>query len=160
MWVGKGQRGRHRIWSRLQALSRQHKAWCGDRTHRLWDQWDHDLSRSQTLNRPSHPGSPQELASLMGATGLYCSPWRCDLGLKLAVQFPSTVLDPPGKSVSYLYCLVSLFLLQLTRGNSHIYIQEFFLIQQSDSFIFWQTFSAKGVELSIMIHDRMPFLLE
>ena len=30
-------RGRHRIWSRLQALSCQHRARHGARTHRLWD---------------------------------------------------------------------------------------------------------------------------
>ena len=51
---GKG-RGRHRIWSRLQALSCQHRAQCGAWTHRLWDR---DLSRSRTLNRRSHPGTP------------------------------------------------------------------------------------------------------
>ena len=56
--VGEGQRerGRHRIWSRLQALSCQHRARHGARTHELWD---HDLSRSWTLNRLSHPGAPQ-----------------------------------------------------------------------------------------------------
>ena len=52
---GGSERGRHRIWNRLQALSCQHKAQRGARTHRLWD---HDLSRSQMLNRPSHPGAP------------------------------------------------------------------------------------------------------
>ena len=49
------ERGRHRIWSRLQALSCQHRAWCGARTHKPWD---HDLSRSWTLNQLSHPGAP------------------------------------------------------------------------------------------------------
>ena len=39
--------GRHRMGSRLQAMSCQHRAWCGARTHRLQD---YDLSRSQTLN--------------------------------------------------------------------------------------------------------------
>ena len=38
--------------SRLWASS-QHRAWCGARTHELWD---HDLSRSQTLNWLSYPG--------------------------------------------------------------------------------------------------------
>ena len=47
--------GRHRIWSRLQALSFQHRAPCGTRTHRPWD---HDLSWSPTLNWLSHPGAP------------------------------------------------------------------------------------------------------
>ena len=46
---GRG-RGRHRIPSRLQALSCQHRAPCRP--------WDHDLSRSQMLNRLSHPGAP------------------------------------------------------------------------------------------------------
>ena len=48
------ERGRHRIRSRLQALSCQHRAWCGAQTHGLWD---HDLSGSRTLNRLSHPGA-------------------------------------------------------------------------------------------------------
>ena len=53
---GRGrERGRHRIRSRLQALSCQHRARRGARTHRPWD---HDLSRSRTLNRLSHPGAP------------------------------------------------------------------------------------------------------
>ena len=55
-WVGRGrERGRHRIRSRLQALSCQHRAQCGARTHELWD---HDLSWSWTLNQLSHPGAP------------------------------------------------------------------------------------------------------
>ena len=54
-WVGGRERGRHRIPSRLQALSCQHGARCGARTHRPWD---HDLSWSRTLNRLSHPGAP------------------------------------------------------------------------------------------------------
>ena len=56
-WAGEGQRGRHRIWSRLHALSCQHRAWRGAWTHRLWD---HDLSRSWMLNRLSHPGAPRK----------------------------------------------------------------------------------------------------
>ena len=58
VWVGEGQRerGRDRIWSRLQALSRQHRARCGTQTHELWD---HDLSRSWMLNQLSHPGTPR-----------------------------------------------------------------------------------------------------
>ena len=53
---GEVERGRHRIWCRLQALSCQHIAWCGTRTHRPPD---HDLSRSQMLNWLSHPGTPE-----------------------------------------------------------------------------------------------------
>ena len=48
---GRGrERGRHRIWSRFQALSCQHRAWCRAQTH---EPWDHDLSWSQTLNQLS-----------------------------------------------------------------------------------------------------------
>ena len=49
------ERGRHRIWSRLHALSCQHRARRGARTHELWD---HDLSWSRTLNQMSHSGAP------------------------------------------------------------------------------------------------------
>ena len=53
---GKGrERGRHRIQSRLQALSCQHRTWCGAWPHELWD---HHLSWSRMLNRLSHPGAP------------------------------------------------------------------------------------------------------
>ena len=52
----KSERGSHRFRSRLQALSRQHRARCGAQTHKPWN---HDLSRSQTPNRLSHPGTPQ-----------------------------------------------------------------------------------------------------
>ena len=41
--------------SRLQALSCQYKARCGAQTHKPRD---HDLSRSEMLNRLSHPGAP------------------------------------------------------------------------------------------------------
>ena len=51
MWVGWGrERGRQRIWSRLQAPSCQHRAWRRARTHELKD---HDLSQSHTLNCPT-----------------------------------------------------------------------------------------------------------
>ena len=53
---GRGrERGRHRIPSRLQAPSCQHRARREARTHKLWD---HDLSGTQTINRLSHPGAP------------------------------------------------------------------------------------------------------
>ena len=62
-WAGEGQRerGRHRIWSRLQAVSCQHRAWCRARTHKPWV---HDLSWSWTLNRLSHPSALKYLKSL------------------------------------------------------------------------------------------------
>ena len=46
----------HRIGSRLQALSSQHRARCWAWTHQPWG---HDLSWSWTLNRLSHPGAPK-----------------------------------------------------------------------------------------------------
>ena len=49
---------RHRIWSRLQALSGQHRAQCRARTHKLRD---HDLSWSRTLNQLSHPGTLESM---------------------------------------------------------------------------------------------------
>ena len=49
-WGRGRERGRHRIWSRLQALSFQHRPQCGARTDELWDR---DLSWSQVLNRLS-----------------------------------------------------------------------------------------------------------
>ena len=56
---GDGRRGAggggHRIRSRLQAPSRQHRARRGARTHKPRDR---GLSRIRTLNRPSHPGAP------------------------------------------------------------------------------------------------------
>ena len=52
---GGSERGRQRIWNRLQALSCQHRARHGARTH---GPWDHDLRRSWTLNRLSHAGAP------------------------------------------------------------------------------------------------------
>ena len=53
---GGSERGRHRVWNRLQALSCQHRAQRGARTHRPWD---HDLSRSRKPNQLSHPGAPR-----------------------------------------------------------------------------------------------------
>ena len=49
------ERGRHRIRSRLQAQSCIRRARRGARTH---GPRDHDLSRSRTPNRRSHPGAP------------------------------------------------------------------------------------------------------
>ena len=56
---GRGrERGRHRIRSGLQALSCQHRARRGAQTR---EPRDHDLSRSRTLNRLSHPGAPKPI---------------------------------------------------------------------------------------------------
>ena len=53
---GRGrERGRHRIRDGFQALSCQHRAQHGAWTH---EPPNHDLSRSRTLHRLSHPGAP------------------------------------------------------------------------------------------------------
>ena len=49
------ERGRHRIESRLQAQSCQHRVRPGAWTHKPWD---HDLSWSHMPNQLSHPGTP------------------------------------------------------------------------------------------------------
>ena len=62
---GRGrERGRHRIQSRLQALSCQHRAPHGARTH---EPRDHDLSWSRALNWLSHPGTPTLCSLIAGA---------------------------------------------------------------------------------------------
>ena len=57
MSEGRAERERvgHRIRSRLQALSCQHRARRGAQPHQ---RQDHNLSRSQTFNQLSHPGAP------------------------------------------------------------------------------------------------------
>ena len=56
MSAGRGrERAKHRIRSRLQTLSCEHRARCGSQTHRLQD---HDLNQSRMLNWLSHPGAP------------------------------------------------------------------------------------------------------
>ena len=54
---GQRERGRHRIRSRFQALSSQHRARRGARTRELGER---DLSRSESLNRLSHPGATED----------------------------------------------------------------------------------------------------
>ena len=49
---GQRERGRHKIQSRRQAPSCQHRARHSARTHKLWD---HNLSWNQTPNQLSHP---------------------------------------------------------------------------------------------------------
>ena len=61
-WGRGRERRRHRFGSRLQALSCQHRAQCGARTHELLDR---DLSRSWMPNWLSNPGTLIEI--------LYCS---------------------------------------------------------------------------------------
>ena len=61
---GRAERGGHRIRSRLQVLNCQDGAQCGARTH---EPWNHNLSRSRTLNRLSHPGTPHNTKYLGNA---------------------------------------------------------------------------------------------
>ena len=49
------ERGRHRIWSRFQAVSCQHRTQHGAGTHQPWE---HNLSWSWTLNLLRHSGTP------------------------------------------------------------------------------------------------------
>ena len=56
-WGGRAERETHRIPSRHQAPSCHHRAWHGAQTHKPWD---HDLSRSWTLNWLSHPDTPRK----------------------------------------------------------------------------------------------------
>ena len=61
------ERKRHGIWSRLQALSCQHRAQHGTWTHKLQD---HDLSWSWMLNRLSHLGA--SATSILMSSSLFC----------------------------------------------------------------------------------------
>ena len=51
---GEAEREGDKIWSKIQALSCQHRTRLGAQTHKLWD---HNLSGSWTLNQLSNPGS-------------------------------------------------------------------------------------------------------
>ena len=53
---GPEREGDTEIWSRLQVLSCEHRAWRGAQTR---EPWGHDLSQSCTLNLLSHPGAPK-----------------------------------------------------------------------------------------------------
>ena len=56
----------HRIRSRFQSMSCQHRAWRKARTHELWD---HDLSQSWRLNWLSHPGAPKISNTILNSDG-------------------------------------------------------------------------------------------
>ena len=87
---GRGrERGRHRIWSRLQAPSCQHRAWCGAQTHKLWD---HDLSWSRTLNQLSHPGAPPFLLIDL-VLYLFCWYFSKSLHFDLFILYPFFVFS-------------------------------------------------------------------
>ena len=53
---GGAERGGDRIWSRLQALSCEHRVPRWAWTH---EPWDYDLSQNWTLNQLSYPGAPR-----------------------------------------------------------------------------------------------------
>ena len=59
---GGAEREGETVWSKLQALSCQHRAQHGAWTHKLWD---HELSGSQEPNRLSHPGAPLTVQNLI-----------------------------------------------------------------------------------------------
>ena len=59
--VGGRETGRHRMGSRLQAPSCQHRARRRAQTH---GPRDRDLSRSRMLNRLNHPGAPSKWFSI------------------------------------------------------------------------------------------------
>ena len=64
---GRGREGgRHRIPSRLQALSCQHRGRLGAW---IYEPRDYDLSWSQTLNWPSHPEAPIIISTLNSKSG-------------------------------------------------------------------------------------------
>ena len=67
-WERVRERGRHRIWNRLQVLSCQHRARHGAPTHKPWDR---DLTWSWMLNQLSHPGTPREWESFFFSTFIY-----------------------------------------------------------------------------------------
>ena len=99
---GRGrERGRHRIRSRLQALSCQHRARRGARTHRPWD---HDLSRSWTLNRLSHPGAPSSIST-------YRLSWSIVLStsfISLLFSHLTNFIDPWNKALRSPMIIVNL----------------------------------------------------
>ena len=72
-WGRGRERRRHRIQSRLQAPSCQHRAQRGAWTHKPWD---HDLNQSCMLNWLSHQGAPRGLLFLKD---LFCAHVLWDL---------------------------------------------------------------------------------
>ena len=106
------ERGRHRIWSRLQALSCRHRARRGARTHKLWD---HDLSWSRTPNWLSHPGAPRlALYAKSKAWVSTCLPFCQGSGVTRA-EFSPLHLQPDDmmRQKSYLLFILTFFPLVL-----------------------------------------------
>ena len=96
---GKGrERGRHRIQSRLQALSCQHRAQCRAQTHELKD---HDRSPSQMLNWMSHPGARKVRFLLVF---LY-SPWHIRVWALKILLCPWSNTSHNQKHILSIFCL-------------------------------------------------------
>ena len=92
---GGSERGRHRIWNRLQALSCQHSARRGARPQGLRD---HDLSRSRPLNRLSHPGAPMAEFFKAGTNSFYLS--FLFFAIESSVHFPAPQYILPSPAVT------------------------------------------------------------
>ena len=65
VWKGQRQRGTE---DPKQAPCWEQRAWCGARTP---EPWDHDLGRSRTPNRMSHPGAPNPRYFLRFYSAIY-----------------------------------------------------------------------------------------
>ena len=123
-WERGREKARHRIWSRLQALSCQQRVQCGARSY---ESWDHDLSRSQTLNQLSHPVTP------LGHIVMRQSPSRALLvsmaGRKIEEGDHALVLKlPPGSDT----CHCNSFLAGERKSHGHTYVQGLPYTQQKD----------------------------
>ena len=101
---GRGrERGRHRIQSRLPALSCQHRAWCRPQTH---EPWDHGLSPSWILNWLSHPGAcidshcKRETHGLKNARNLPFSKLNMNLNPNLTLE-PVLLMDKTVSIIQY-----------------------------------------------------------
>ena len=91
------ERGRHRIQIKLQALSCQHRARCGARTHKPLN---HDLSWSQMLNQLSHPGTPRTPDLYIQLFTWHCH-WKCSTNMS-NTKVPNLLLLSTLKPTLYL----------------------------------------------------------
>ena len=105
--AGRGiERGSDRIWNRFQALSCQHRAQRRAQAH---EPRDHDLSPSQTLNPPRHPGTPRVQllisAQIMISQFMSLSPV---VGFVLTAQSLLGILSPSLSAPTHCACSLSL----------------------------------------------------
>ena len=98
------ERGRHRIQSRLQALSCEHRAWLGAQTQ---EPSDHDLSQSWTLNWLSHPSAQNVLTPVISSQPM--SPLPCVLNVSCLLSRP-------------LWTFLFLFYIMFVHTWTHIYL--------------------------------------